>query len=95
MNDNEVVSVEIMGKVYKIVCPKDKVDSLNEAALLLNTRIEETRKATGKVHGSERVAVMSALNIAHEFINISTSSEQVKTISRISQKLDGAISSKK
>ena len=59
------VSLTIMGKEYKIACTKEEQNALLESAQLLDEKMREIRD-TGKVVGPDRIAVMAALNIAHE-----------------------------
>lgn len=65
------VSVTILGKEYQIACPEEEQEALLASARLLNKNMEKIR-ASGKVVGLDRIAVMAALNIAHEFINLQT-----------------------
>ena len=61
------VSVRIMDKEYVVACPYDDRSALLDAAEFLNTRMREIRDG-GKVVGLDRIAVMAALNLAHEFL---------------------------
>ena len=63
------VSVTISGKEYQIGCPEEEKASLIASAAMLNDNMEQIR-ATGKVVGLDRVAVMAALNIANELIKL-------------------------
>ena len=72
------VVVHILEKEYRIACGEDERDSLLAAAQYLNGKMKEIRD-TGKVVGVDRIAVMAALNIAHEFLNVSSHKEQYKS----------------
>jgi cell division protein ZapA len=61
------VSVRIMEKEYVVACPYDERSALLDAAEFLNVRMREIRDS-GKVVGHDRIAVMAALNLAHEFL---------------------------
>ncbi len=61
------VTVSILDKDYIVGCQDHERESLYSAADLLKLRVEELR-VTGKVVGNERLAVMAALNIAHELL---------------------------
>ena len=65
--DQARVSVRIMEKEYLIACPYDERAALLDAAELLNGRMREIRDS-GKVVGLDRIAVMAALNLAHEYL---------------------------
>ena len=64
---NEPVSVSILGKEYRIGCEPGEEDELVSASRLLDTRMREVR-GSGKVIGTDRIAVMVALNLAHELL---------------------------
>lgn len=61
------VTISILDKDYQVACPEDERAALVEAAHLLNERMTEIR-ASGKVVGADRIAVMAALNISHELL---------------------------
>ena len=63
----EPVSVRIMDKEYLVACPPDQKAALEDSARFLDSRMREIRES-GKVVGIERIAVMAALNIAHEML---------------------------
>jgi cell division protein ZapA len=65
--DQARVSVRIMDKEYVVACPYDERSALLDAAEFLNARMREIRD-TGKVVGLDRIAVMAALNLAHEYL---------------------------
>ncbi len=65
--DTARVSVRIMEKEYVVACPYEERAALLDAAEFLNGRMREIRD-TGKVAGRDRIAVMAALNLAHEFL---------------------------
>jgi cell division protein ZapA len=59
------VTIRILDKDYQVACPEDERDALVEAARLLHERMKEIRDS-GKVVGVDRIAVMAALNMAHD-----------------------------
>jgi len=63
------VTIRILDKEYQIACSEEERHSLLDSARYLDERMKEIR-STGKVIGSERVAVMAALNITHELLEI-------------------------
>lgn len=74
------VSVSILGKEYQVACPEEEKEALLASAQLLHKNMEDIR-STGKVVGLDRIAVMAALNLAHDLINLqnadNTNSDQV------------------
>jgi cell division protein ZapA len=65
--DQARVSVRIMEKEYVVACAYDERSALLDAAEFLNARMREI-KDNGKVVGLDRIAVMAALNLAHEYL---------------------------
>jgi cell division protein ZapA len=61
------VSVRIMEKEYLVACPYEERSALLDAAEFLTARMREIRDS-GKIVGHDRIAVMAALNLAHEFL---------------------------
>ncbi len=59
------VSLNILGKEYKIACAADEKDGLIRTAQELDKQMRKIRD-TGKVAGTERIAVLAALNLAHD-----------------------------
>ena len=67
--DQARVSVRIMEKEYVVGCPYEERSALLDAAEFLNARMREIRDS-GKVVGLDRIAVMAALNLAHEYLRV-------------------------
>jgi cell division protein ZapA len=67
MSDANTLEVKILEKDYLVACPADKRKALEDAANHLDTKMREIR-ISGKVHGTERIAVMAALNITYELL---------------------------
>lgn len=92
---NKSVTVKILGKDYQIACTETQTHNVIEAALLLDSRMKEIRNS-GRVIGSERIAVMAALNLAHEFLELqeamkSLSEDTDKRLFQLSEKLANAL----
>ena len=64
-NTVQPVSLTIMGKEYKIACAPDEQNDLIQSASQLDIQMRKMRDS-GKVSGADRIAVMAALNLAHE-----------------------------
>ena len=62
------VSISILGKEYLIACQEDEKTQLLSSASYLDKKMREIRDH-GKVIGTDRIAVMAALNIAHELLH--------------------------
>ena len=72
------LSVRILEKDYFVACAPEERSDLLDSAEMLNSRMREIRDS-GKIVGLDRIAVMAALNLAHEVITLrarETGSEQ-------------------
>lgn len=72
---NKAVSISILGKEYLIACAENERGELISAADYLDDKMREIRDS-GKVVGTDRIAVMAALNIAHELLKQSPDSSK-------------------
>ncbi len=68
---SEPVSVHILDREYMVACPPDERDGLRSAASLLDGRLRELRNAARNAT-PERIAVLAALNLAHELLQLRT-----------------------
>lgn len=62
----DTVTVQILGKEYKLSCPPDEREGLLRAAKLLDERMKSLKN--GGMIGLERIAVMAALNLGYELL---------------------------
>ncbi len=69
------IELKILGKDYQVACPEDQTHRLMDAALMLDSKMKEI-KASGRIIGLDRIAVMAALNLAYELL---VSKEQTQT----------------
>jgi cell division protein ZapA len=69
------VSVNILGKEYLIACPPAEREDLQKAAALLGNRLKEVRES-GKNIGTDRVLIMTALNMANDLAKLVARDEQ-------------------
>lgn len=60
-------TIEILGKLYPIRCPESELVSLQTAAAYLNKKMNEVFES-GKAINVERIAIISALNIADQYL---------------------------
>lgn len=67
MTQPQTVTVKILDKDYPIHCPPQQRTNLESAARYLDGKMREIRNS-GKVIGADRIAVLAALNIAHELL---------------------------
>lgn len=61
------ISVRLLDREYQVACPADERSALLDSAEYLDSKMREVRDS-GKVVGLDRIAVISALNLANELI---------------------------
>lgn len=62
---NDLVEIKILGKTYHIKCPASETASLERAAEFLDEKMRSSKNNKGVVN-QDRVAIITALNLAHE-----------------------------
>jgi cell division protein ZapA len=62
------MQISIMGRDFRVACAPEEQKSLQEAVDYLNRKMVEIRDQ-GKINGLDRIAIMAALNISHEFLS--------------------------
>lgn len=91
---SETVTVSILDKEYRVACKNGEQAELQASARLLNERMSRIR-ASGSVIGLERIAVMAALNIAHELIQAKAELTRVplekEMLDRLQDKVQSAL----
>lgn len=63
------IEVTLLGRSYRVACGDDEREALLQAVAYLEGKMGEIKKS-GKVAGTERIAVMAALNVAHELLSM-------------------------
>ena len=72
------ITVTIFDKEYVVGCKENEREALFASVQFLNNKMLEQRD-NGKVIGSERIAVMAALNIANEYLEFRRNNESIAT----------------
>ncbi len=65
--DAKGITINVMGREFRVAAPDGEERQLVASVDLLNRKMKEIRDG-GKVVGNERIAIMAALNIAHEHL---------------------------
>lgn len=91
----KTIEVSILGRNYRVSCADGEREALMRAVDYLDAKMGEI-KDTGKVNGTDRIAVMAALNIAHELLSMKVGAgfdigDAKRRINSIEAKLDAAI----
>ena len=95
IRETKPVTITILDKEYLISCAENEREQLYAAAKLLNDKLMEL-KTTGKVIGTERMAVMTALNLASEMLSYKQQNTVYNdsidsTLKRLYSKIDGVL----
>lgn len=93
------VTISILGRDYQIACPPEEEESLRRSARYLDAQMEQV-KTRGASLGYDKIAVLAALNITHEFLKKSneastTETASLRDIKQLEKKIDSALQAAK
>jgi cell division protein ZapA len=93
---SKTLDVSIMGRSYRVACADEEREALLAAVAYVDKKMTEIKTAS-KLAGTERIAVMAALNIANELLSIKLGSgfdmaELKRRMNSVQSKLDQALS---
>ena len=91
----KTIDITLLGRSYRVACSDEERDALLKAVAYLEGKMNDI-KDSGKVAGTERIAVMAALNVAHELLSMRLGEgfdlgEAKRRISAIEAKLEAAL----
>ena len=94
--DGKALEVTILGREFRIACPPGQEQELLDAVTYVDNKMRDIRDGA-KVMGAERVAIMAALNIAHEHLTMRVAgpldvSELRRRVTELNTSLDEALS---
>lgn len=69
------LTIRILERDYSVACPADERESLLRSAEHLSKRMQAIQRK-GKTLGMERIAVMAALNISRDLLDLQRSMER-------------------
>ncbi|MEQ1813008.1 MAG: cell division protein ZapA [Candidatus Nitrotoga sp.] len=64
----DYLDISILDREFRVTCPESQRTELTEAVAYVDKKMREIRDG-GKVVTVERIAIMTALNIAHELLS--------------------------
>jgi cell division protein ZapA len=79
--DAKGMQISVMGREFRVACEPDEQQALLEAVDYLNRKMQDI-KEQGKITGLDRIAIMAALNISHEFMTTRVGNFDVAEIRR-------------
>jgi cell division protein ZapA len=96
---SSTVTVNILDREYQVNCKTEEIDELTSTAKYLDGEMKKIRD-TGKVLGMDRIAVMAALNISHDYLSLNKNSSDTKQdntnrISTLTSKIEQSLARQK
>lgn len=94
MSAAPAVAVRLLDKEYLVACTPEERAGLLAAAALLDSKMREVKNAARSA-ALDRVAVLAALNLAHELLNIKGAADSTQDavhhqVAQLRGKLDAA-----
>jgi cell division protein ZapA len=83
------LDVNIMGQSYRLACREGEEQTLRQAVAYLDGKMGALRDS-GRVKGTDRIAVMAALSVAAEFLSVKSPQGPLSDLSilEIKQKME-------
>lgn len=78
MSEKSLVDIRLLNKEFTVLCEEEEKAALYSAASYLDKKMREMRNSS-KAIGAERIAIITALNLAHELLSLRQQQAQVKT----------------
>lgn len=93
-DDNDKTNIHILDKNFRVKCPPDQIESLNAAADYLDKEMRKMRQ--NGVVGMDRIAIITALNITHELLQVRQQNDQLidtttKKVQELLERIDEAL----
>ena len=88
--ESKSLQINVMGREFRVACPEGEQKGLLEAVDYLNKKMGEIRD-NGKVIGLERIAIMAALNIAHELLATKVGGFDIAELKRRMESMDSML----
>ena len=90
-NESHYLDITLLGKEYRVACPPEEHDALLDAVAYVDEKMNDIAKKT-KSNIAERIAVMAALNCAHEYLALKNQAADLPVVGGSETGLDfGAV----
>lgn len=93
MSQTNGVDIQVLNKKFTVNCTEEERQGLESAVTYLNRKMADI-KDNGNFIGIEKIAVMAALNLAYEVLNIESGDINIgeckQKISELQEKIDAA-----
>ncbi|EDY85512.1 conserved hypothetical protein [gamma proteobacterium HTCC5015] len=97
MSQQVAVNIKVLDKQFQIGCNEEEREKLLESAQLLNENMQSVRQSG--VLGTDRIAIMAALNLTREIIalrqQVGQNAQIGEELDALSQQIDDAIATLK
>lgn len=80
----KTMDIKLLERNYKVACPVGQESALQQAADALNQKLLDTKERT-QLTNVEQIAVMTALNLCHEWIQ--DQNEQAARTAKLEEKI--------
>ena len=81
-NEAYYLDITLLGKEYRVACPPEEQPALLAAVAYVDEKMHDIAEKT-KSNISERIAVMAALNIAHEHLSAAGDGSQKEFVEAV------------
>ena len=81
-SESNYLDITLLGKEYRVACPPEEREALLAAVAYVDEKMHDIAEKT-KSNISERIAVMTALNIAHEHLSRSHEAINVPPVGEV------------
>ena len=78
-NEDNYLDITLLGKEYRVACPPEEYQALLAAVAYVDEKMHDIAEKT-KSNISERIAVMAALNIAHEHLSQKRLANEINSV---------------
>lgn len=63
---NDMLDIKLFGKEYRVACKPEEREDLLESVAYLDAKLRDAAQRSGA--SGEKLAIMTALNVTHEFL---------------------------
>ena len=88
----KVLEFEILRRKYQISCPDDEEEILKACVTLVDSRMNAL-KNQGKLHSTEKIAIMAALTLAKDYLQVggANKDDNIARIREMRSKIEKAL----
>ena len=89
------ITITVLGRDYQIACPPEEEEALHRSARYLDQQMEQVRNRSASL-AYDKIAVLAALNVTHDFLKLSNEANTSETASlrelkQLEKKIDNAL----